>query len=196
MTDYVLATDPDEVDRRRMALLFAYHGPLRRGDFTELEFGGKGFDLITAQMLLMHLPNPAAGCRRFVELAAPGGQIVVHDADFSPVALSNASPLEAEGLAVMSEVMRIAGVDTALGPNVADLLEPAGATIEQAETRRCETTEDARVAAETTAITIERFRQRADVPGAAIDAALAGLRDPSRQLTGPTRWVVRARTAK
>ena len=96
----------------------------------------------------------------------------------------------------MSEVMRIAGVDTALGPNVADLLEPAGATIEQAETRRCETTEDARVAAETTAITIERFRQRADVPGAAIDAALAGLRDPSRQLTGPTRWVVRARTAK
>jgi hypothetical protein len=36
--------------------------------------------------------------------------------------------------------MRIAGVDTALGPNVADLLEPAGATIEQAETRRCETT--------------------------------------------------------
>lgn len=58
MTDYVLATDPDEVDRRRMALLFAYHGPLRRGDFTELEFGGKGFDLITAQMLLMHLPNP------------------------------------------------------------------------------------------------------------------------------------------
>ncbi|HEY6397279.1 MAG TPA: hypothetical protein VIX82_07475 [Solirubrobacteraceae bacterium] len=28
MTDYVLATEADDVERRRMALLFAYHGGL------------------------------------------------------------------------------------------------------------------------------------------------------------------------
>ena len=28
VTDYVLATDVDDVERRRMALLFAYHGGL------------------------------------------------------------------------------------------------------------------------------------------------------------------------
>jgi hypothetical protein len=90
--------------------------------------------------------------------------------------------------------MRAAGVNIALAPHVAELLEAAGATIEQIETRPCETRDDSRRAAEITAITIERFRRRTDVPGEALDAALAALRDPARHLIGPTRWVVRART--
>ena len=124
MGGYVLATTPDEVERRRMALLFAYHGPLtltgleaagvtsgwrclevgagggditrwlanrvaprgsvvavdletrwlepltgssvdiRRGDFTTPELDRHRFDVVVAQMLLLHLPDPAAACRR------------------------------------------------------------------------------------------------------------------------------------
>ncbi len=255
MTEYVLTADPNEVERQRMALLFAYHGQLtlevleaagvacgwrclevgaggggitrwlartvtpggsvvavdlethwieplasevvevRRGDFGELNLGERGFDLVVAQMLLLHLPSPADACRRFVELCAPAGQIVVHDTDFSPLALADATASEAAGLAVMPDVMRAVGIDLSLGPKVGPLLEAAGATIEQIETRPSATLSDQRAAAEITAITIERFRDRTVVPAEAIDAAVAALRDPKRPLTGPTRWVVRARVS-
>jgi SAM-dependent methyltransferase len=255
MTDYVLATEADDVERRRMALLFAYHGGLtlevleatgissgwrcleigagggditrwlasrvapggsvvavdlethwvepladevvevRRGDFGQLDLSRASFDLVVAQMLLLHLPNPAQACCRVVELTAPAGQIVIHDADFTPLALADASPSEAAGLAVMLDVMRAASVDVALGPKVADLLQAAGATIEQVETLPGDTPEDGRIAGEISAITLDRFRDRAQAQEEAIEAAIAALTDPDRQLTGPTRWVVRARVA-
>ena len=253
MAEYVLASAADEIERRRMALLFSYHGrftidvlaaagvsagwrclevgagggditrwlaqrvapggavlavdletrwvePLagdvvqvRRGDVLQLDLDAHAHDLLVAQMLLLHLPDPAPACRRFVDLVKPGGQIVVHDADFSAVTLADASEPEAHGLAVMVDVMRDARVDTALGPKVAALLEAAGATIEQVVVRPCETTDDARAAGEITAITLERFRDRSRAPVGALDAAVAALRDPGRHLTGPTRWIVRAR---
>jgi hypothetical protein len=46
------------------------------------------------------------------------------------------------------------------------------------------------------AITIERFRDRAESNGtnpAAIDAAISALHDPRRRFTGPTQWIVSAR---
>jgi SAM-dependent methyltransferase len=256
VTGYVLATDADDVERRRMALLFAYHGavtievleaagvargwrclevgagggditrwlshrvapdgsavavdlethwlePLasdivevRRGDFGRLELDPGSFDLVVAQMVLLHLPDPAEACRRFVDLTAPGGQIVIHDVDFTPLALADATALETAGVAVMPDVMRAAGIDIALGPTVAALLRQAGATIEQIEICPADTPELGRIAAEITAITIERFRDRSPVPDEAIDAALKALEDPGRHLTGPTRWVIRARRAR
>jgi SAM-dependent methyltransferase len=168
---------------------------IRRGDFIKLDFGQARFDLVLAQMVLLHLPDPAVACRRFVKLTAPGGQIVIHDVDFRPLAHADATASEALGLAVMPDVMTAAGVDLTLGPNVAHLLQAAGATIEQVETRPAETPREARIAAEISAITIERFRNRTQVPKDAIDAAVAALRDPDRRLTGPTRWVIRARVA-
>lgn len=93
-----------------------------RGDFTQLELSHGSFDLVVAQMLLLHLPNPERACQRSVELAAPNGQVVIHDADFTPLALADATETEAAGLAVMSAVMLTAGVDIALEPKVAGLL--------------------------------------------------------------------------
>jgi hypothetical protein len=95
----------------------------------------------------------------------------------------------------MLDVMHAAGIDLALGSKVAGLLDAAGATVEQVETRPSDTLADGRIAGEISAITIERFRNRTQAQDEAIDAALAALRDPERQLTGPTRWVVRARVA-
>lgn len=146
-------------------------------------------------MLLLHLPDPAEACRRFVQLTAPSGQIVIHDADFTPLALADATTSEAAGLAIMPDVMRAAGIDIALGPGVATLLTEAGASIEHVETRSAATPGERRIAAEITAITIKRFRDRTDVPDEAINAALSALRDPARKLTAPDRWVVRARVA-
>ena len=249
----MLATDPDDQERRRMGLLFDYHSALTinmlgaagvsngwrclevgaggggitswlaervcpdgrvvavdletrwldplagdvvtvlPGDFTQLEFEKQQFDLVVAQMLLLHLPNPQEVCQRFVDLTAPNGQIVIHDADFSPLTLADATETEAKGLAVMVDVMKAAGVHTTLGPAVASMLEAAGATIEQIEEQPCETPDDERRAKEITATTIERFRGRASAPVEAIDAAQGALADDSRHFVGPTRWGVRAR---
>jgi SAM-dependent methyltransferase len=166
---------------------------VRRGDFGELELEPGSFDLIVAQMLLLHLPDPRAACRRFIELAKPGGRIVIHDSDFSPLELARATPDEAAGIAVMPEVMTAAGIDLSLGPKVAGMLEAAGAEVEHVEERPSATAADRETAAEITAITIERFRDRARGQGAAIDAALSALRERGGALTGPTRWVIRAR---
>ncbi|MFN2464605.1 MAG: class I SAM-dependent methyltransferase [Candidatus Dormibacteria bacterium] len=253
MTGYVLATEPNDLERRRMELLFAYHGavtielleaagvsdgwrcleigagggditrwlanrvvpggtvvavdiethwlePLqddvvdvRRGDFGVLDFGLTRFNLVVAQMVLLHLPDPAEACRRCVGLTVPGGQIVIHDVDFTPLAIPDATTEEADGLAVMVDVMRAANIDVALGPKIADLLEASGAIIEQVESRPADSATDARIAAEISAITIDRFRDRTAVPGASIDAAISALMNPSRRIIGPTRWVIRAR---
>lgn len=255
MNKYVLTTDPDAVERRRMDLLFRYHGSatvealeaggltsgsralevgpgggditrwlaervrpnggvvavdlethwiehlagpvdIREGDFEHLDLPEAGFDAIVAQMLLIHLSDPARACRRFVELAAPGAQIVIHDADFTPLQLHNATPEEAAGITVMVEVMRDAGVDVAIGPKVPPMLEAAGAIVEMVDVRPCESREDSDIAAEITAITIDRFRKRTSVPAAHVETALAALSDPGRVLRGPTRWIVRGRVPR
>lgn len=166
---------------------------MRRGDVGQLDLGQAGFDLVVAQMVLLHLPDPAQACRRFVELTAPAGQIVVHDVDFGALALVDATTREATGLAVMTDVMCAAGIELALGPRLVDLLQGAGATVEQVETRPGDDLQDGRLAAEITAITIERFRDRTNASHEAVEAVLTALRDPERQLIGPTRWVARAR---
>jgi SAM-dependent methyltransferase len=253
MSTYVLATDPDERERRRMDLLFRYHGAatiealqasglrpgshalevgpgggditrwlaervrphgrvvavdletqwiehlagpvveIRRGDFEHLDLPPAGFDVIVAQMLLIHLSDPARACRRFLELAVPGAQIVIHDADFTPLHLDGATPEEAAGIAVMVDVMRSAGIDVAIGPELPRMLEAAGAIVEAVDVRPCHSREDAHIAAQITAITIDRFRTRTSTPAEHVERALAALADPHRFLTGPTRWIVRAR---
>ncbi len=253
MSSYVLATDPDEVERRRMDLLFRYHGPatvealqagglapgsralevgpgggditrwlaehvspggrvvaidlathwiehlagpiveIWQGDFEQMDLPSAEFHVIVAQMLLIHLSDPARALKRFVEVAAPGAQIVIHDADFTPVQLHDATPEEAAGVSVMADVMRDGGLDIAIGPQVPGMLEATGAVVEAVDVRPCHSREDAAIAAEITAITIDRFRTRTSTPAEHVENALAALADPRRSFTGPTRWIVRGR---
>ena len=166
---------------------------VRQADITRTDLPPNSFDLVLAQMLLLHLPDPGKTCGQLLHATAPGGQLIIHDADFTPVALEDASALEAAGIAVMAGTMRASGVQLALGPELETLLRDAGAQIDHVEAEPG-TGRAARAAALVTAITLERFRHRAVSGGAdsdAIDAAIAALRDPERTFTGPTRWIVR-----
>lgn len=168
---------------------------VRRGDFMGEAVETAAFDLVLAQMLLLHLPDPAAGARRLVEAAKPGGTVVIHDTDFEPVGLRDPTELEREGVAVMAGTMRAAGIDLSLGPKLDRVLADAGAEVERFGSSPA-TAADSRTAAEITALTLERFGERAIEAGTrpeAIEAAIAALRDPQRDFTGPTRWIVRAR---
>jgi hypothetical protein len=119
VTDYVRATEADNAERWRMALLYAHHGVLTiealkatgvSNGWRWLDVGARGrwhhavasgpcrrWRIVVAQILLLHLPNPQEACRRFVEPTAPGGQIVIYDAEFTPLALANASSSESAG---------------------------------------------------------------------------------------------------
>jgi ubiquinone/menaquinone biosynthesis C-methylase UbiE len=168
---------------------------VRQADITTAELPESSFDLVLAQMLLIHLPDPALVCRRLLAAVRPGGNLIIHDADFRPVALQNATVEEAAGLDVMLDVMTESGINLAFGASLEQLLREAGAMIEHIESQPSARS-DSHVAATISAITLERFRERAVRSGAsgeALDAALAALRDPEREFTGPTRWIARCR---
>jgi 2-polyprenyl-3-methyl-5-hydroxy-6-metoxy-1,4-benzoquinol methylase len=168
---------------------------VRRADVTSTELPVGEYDLALARMLLLHLADPADTCARLVASAAPGGCVIVQDADFSLVALDGATDAEAAGLATMRSTLQASGVHLALGPELAPLLEAAGAEVLELE---CEPAPEfgGEPAALITALTLEHFRERSAVRGADADAisqATAALRDPERRFTGPTQWIVRCR---
>jgi SAM-dependent methyltransferase len=168
---------------------------VRTLDITTEELPHNAFDLVLARMLLLHLRDPPAACRRLLASARKGATIIVHDADFAPVALADASAAEVEGLRTMTDTMTSAGVDLSLGPKLARLIESVGAEVVEVTSSPSPAC-GGELAAQIVAITIERFRERAESNGTrstAIDAALGALHDPSRGFTGPTQWIVRAR---
>lgn len=170
---------------------------VRQADITTAELPDESFDLVLAQMLLLHLPDPAAVCRRLLAAVAPDGYLIVHDADFRPLELTDATDAEAAGLAAMVDVMTESGVDVALGARLEPLLSEAGAEVEHVASQPSSTS-DAHIAASICAITLERFRERAVGSGVspdALDSAIVALHDAERGFTGPTRWVARCRRA-
>ena len=166
---------------------------VRQADITATTLPPDSFDLVLARMLLLHLPDPAQVCQQLLAATVPGGCLIIQDADFRPIALEDAADAEAEGLAVMNDTMRSAGIHLAFGPELETLLQVAGAHIVQVE---CEPSpgHGGEGAALITAVTLERFREGAVEAGAsdeAITAAIAALQDQERNFIGPTQWIVR-----
>jgi pimeloyl-ACP methyl ester carboxylesterase/SAM-dependent methyltransferase len=169
---------------------------VQRADITTTPLPG-GFDLVLAQMLLLHLADPAQACRDLLAATAPAGQLIIHDADFTPLALQDATEDEAAGVALMTDTLRSAGIDLAFGAKLEGLLRAAGARIQDLRSEPSPG-RGGQPAALITALTLERFGNRAIAAGvqpAPLDAAAAALRDPDRIFTGPTRWIVRCRPA-
>jgi SAM-dependent methyltransferase len=188
---HVLAID---LETQWLAPLQSETLEVRKGDITTTQLPRDSFDLVLARMLLLHLPDPAQACRQLVAAAAPGGSVIIQDADFTTVTLEDATDAEAEGLDVMAKTMTAAGVHIALGPQLGHLLQAAGAELEHVEVQPSPG-HGGQPAALITAITLERFRERAVLVGAssgAIDAAIAALNKIDRGFTGPTQWIVRA----
>lgn len=62
-----------------------------QADITTTTLPRDTFDLTLARMLLLHLPEPAETCRQLVAATAPGGSLIIRDADFRPVAVADAT---------------------------------------------------------------------------------------------------------
>jgi SAM-dependent methyltransferase len=164
-----------------------------QADVTTIDLPADAFDLVVARMLLLHLPDPAEVCRRLTAATAPGGCLVVQDADFRPVSLSGATDAETAGLEVMIETMRSGGVHLALGPELESLVEGAGAEIVEVQAIPSPS-RGGEIPALITVATLQRFRDEALRNGAtqsSIAAAIRALEDPERAFVGPTQWIVR-----
>ena len=139
---------------------------IRQADITATRLPPNSFELVLARMLLLHLPDPAEACRQLLAATAPDGILIIQDADFSPISLRDATDLEADGLAVMEETMRAAGVHLALGPKLETLLQAVGARIAEVESEPSPG-HGGEGAALITAMTLERFHRQAVEPARA-----------------------------
>jgi ubiquinone/menaquinone biosynthesis C-methylase UbiE len=54
---------------------------VRQGDITTMHLPPASFDLVVAQMLVLHLPDPSGTVRRLLAATGPTGRLIIHDAD-------------------------------------------------------------------------------------------------------------------
>ncbi|MFD9128710.1 methyltransferase domain-containing protein [Kitasatospora sp. NPDC059571] len=135
-TGHVLATD---IDTSWLAGEPLGGVEVRRHDVTRDEPPAGGFDLVHARLVLVHLPDRAEALRRMAAALAPGGLLVVEDAD--PALQPLACPDErgpAEELANrirrgFRALLAGRGADLAFGRTLPALLRGAGLADVRAE---------------------------------------------------------------
>jgi SAM-dependent methyltransferase len=99
---------------------------LHRGSLADNGLAAGSFDFAYARFVLQHLPDPDVGLRGLLRLLAPGGRVVVLDADDGLLAIH---PEPAELAVIMGELerrQRRAGGDRRVGRKLPHLLHEAG----------------------------------------------------------------------
>ena len=84
------------------------------------------YDLVYARFLLQHLPDPAEVLRRLYAAVAPGGRLVVEDADFGGVFVEPPSPGADFFVRTYSAVLESHGGDPAMGRKLHAAFRAAG----------------------------------------------------------------------
>ncbi|MEU2687758.1 methyltransferase [Streptomyces hygroscopicus] len=180
-TGRVLVTDIDTSWLSDLSDLSDLSGPaagpveVRRHDVARDEPPGGGFDLVHARLVLVHLPDRAEALRRMAGAVAPGGLLVVEDAD--PALQPLACPDErgpAEELANrirrgFRTLLAGRGVDLAFGRTLPALLRGAGLRDVRAEGFFPLTSPANR---ELEAATVRQLRGRLVADGLATDAEI------------------------
>jgi SAM-dependent methyltransferase len=98
---------------------------VRRVDIRREELP-EGADLVHARFLLEHLPECETVLRRMIRALRPGGWLVITDADYRTVRLSEPDAAFDRVASSFGAAIRAAGWDTQLGPSLASLFENAG----------------------------------------------------------------------
>lgn len=121
----VVATD---LDTRFLEAIEAPNLDPRRHDISRDPLEAAAFDLVHARKVLEHLPDPAPALKAMYAALAPGGWLLVEDADL--VSLRHVSGLAPEGFergySAFMAAMRDGGYDPALGIRLGDELRGLG----------------------------------------------------------------------
>jgi SAM-dependent methyltransferase len=96
----------------------------RQGDVRTLQ--EKGYDLVYARFLLIHLADVADVLRRMAACLAPGGRVVVEDVDHSGVLTHPPDPAHTRYNQLFDELISRRGGDANIGLKLPELLRQAG----------------------------------------------------------------------
>jgi SAM-dependent methyltransferase len=104
---------------------------VRKLDITNDRIEERGYDLVHARLVLMHVPDPMRALRRMVKALRPGGWLLIEDGDLLSVQVVSKDHPDAETFVhVMSAVRRhlekTHTFDTSFGRRLPDMFEAAG----------------------------------------------------------------------
>lgn len=84
------------------------------------------FDLATARLVLVNVPQPELLVREMVRLVRPGGVVALHEADSTTQRCDPPLPAQTRLLQLLNTFAAMNGIDRAIGPRVPRMLREAG----------------------------------------------------------------------
>lgn len=106
------------------------------GDVVRLPFAANSFDVVFANALLQHLPEPGAALAEMYRVLKPGGLIAVADADYDGSIIAPDDPLLMESMRLIARLRAERGRgDARVGKRLRGLLVAAGFVAVEASAR-------------------------------------------------------------
>jgi SAM-dependent methyltransferase len=87
---------------------------------------GQSFDLATARLVLVNVPQPEVLVREMVRLVRPGGVVALHEADSSTQRCDPPHGAQTRLLEMLNTSATMDGIDRTIGPKVPRLMREAG----------------------------------------------------------------------
>lgn len=97
------------------------HADARRTGLPE-----QSFDLATARLVLVNVPEPEVLVQEMVRLVRPGGMVALHEPDSTTQRCDPPLPAHTRLLEVLNTYAEMNGIDRTIGPRVPRLLREAG----------------------------------------------------------------------
>jgi SAM-dependent methyltransferase len=97
------------------------HADARRTGLPE-----QSFDLATARLVLVNVPEPELLVREMVRLVRPGGVVALHEPDSTTQRCDPPLPAQTRLLQILNTYAELTGIDRSIGPRVPRLLREAG----------------------------------------------------------------------
>jgi SAM-dependent methyltransferase len=191
-TGSVFATD---LDTRLLDGLDSDRVEVRRHDLTEEPLPAEAFDLVSARLVLMHLPARLLALQRLVAAIRPGGWLAAMDPDFTTVELIPTNPVWERAWSAFLDALVAGGWDPRYGRRLCGDLRALG-LIEVEGHSVAGYGPGGALRMRLLSLTLERLRERMLALGAVddeIDAARAMLEDPACTFSSQTTWVVQGR---
>jgi SAM-dependent methyltransferase len=87
---------------------------------------GQSFDLATARLVLVNVPQPEGLVQEMVRLVRPGGLVALHEAESTTQRCDPPHPAQARLLEVLNASAAMDGIDRTIGSKVPRLMREAG----------------------------------------------------------------------
>ena len=124
------STEAIEVGRQRAASAALTNVSFMAGDVLQ-HLPEAPYDAVIGRLVLMYLPDPAAGLRQVASLARVGGLVTFHEFDLESPKTEPFCPLFGQVMDWMRAAFTRVGADVRMGPRLGRVFEAAGLPLPQ-----------------------------------------------------------------